>query len=82
MQALSHLRLAVAPFRRRGEELLPDADRGGSEVGALDDRVGQTQEGVEEERREGQLVGLIVEAMFGAEILRVGPYPLEPRRGF
>ena len=40
--------------------------------------MGQPQEGVEEERREGQLVGLVVEAMLGAEILRIGLDPFEP----
>ena len=39
--------------------------------------MGQPQEGVEEERREGQLVGLVVEAMLGAEILRIGLDPFE-----
>ena len=72
------LRFAVASLRRRGEELPPDTDGVGIEVGALDDRMGQPQEGVEEERREGQLVGLVVEAMLGTEILRIGLDPFEP----
>ena len=68
--ALARLGGQIGALGRGLEKRVPDANGVFVEVGAVDDRNAQAEKGIEQQRREGQLIGLIIKPVRGAEILR------------
>ena len=63
------------------EKGVPNADGVFVEVRAFHDRHAEAQEGIEEQRRKRQLIGLIIEPVRGAEILRERSHLAQPGGG-
>ena len=68
--ALARFGGQISTFGGGLEERVPDANGVFVEVRAFDDRNAQAKKGIEQQRREGQLISLIIEPVRGAEILR------------
>ena len=80
MQAFANLRPQV-PAPGVAEEVVPDSHRIFVEVGALDDGEAESQEGIKEKGRQGQLIGLVVVAMSRPQILGKGFHPTQAGSG-
>ena len=64
---------------RLEEKRFPDAAALGVEVRTVDDRPAELEKGLHQKRRERKVITAVVEAVFGAEILRKRCHPGEPR---
>ncbi len=73
IQAFTDFLFQVRGILRFGKEFLPKPNRIFIEIRTLQNGNAQFQKGIEKKRREGQLIGLVVEPVSGPQILRERP---------
>ena len=72
LQPAFHFGLRVDLVGRLPKEVIPDPDSLLVEIRAFDDRHAESQERIQQQRRQRQLIRLIVESVLGSQIFRKG----------
>jgi hypothetical protein len=77
LQSFGKLALQILPGCGCLEEVLPYPNRSRVEIRALQDRYAELQKGIQKQRGQAQLVGLVVESMGRTQVLGIGINPLQ-----